>query len=95
MKWLTEHYKLVVTPRYIRTDKSTEIVACSSCDGRGIDYDDREERPYSFCETVKSCRKCLGSGKLEVLAKIPPPPEIDEKFLSDLQNYINNYGERE
>lgn len=89
MDWKTEHYKLVVTPRYIRLDHSRETVLCYNCNGTGRGSDDWEH--LGFGDKGYICDKCMGSGELELLRKIPPPPEVDKKFLEDLQNWINNY----
>lgn len=95
MQWKTEHYKLVVTPRYIRVDDSRESILCPRCGGAGYytnrDSDNWEHLGLGCGGTGYKCPKCMGSGKIEVLRQIPPPPELDKKFLEDLQNWINNY----
>ena len=85
MKWSDEHYRLVLTPRYVRIDKTKIFVDCWHCQGRGSILDQEDLYP-------KKCERCDG-GKIEQLKPIPSPPEIDKKFLQDLQDWINNYKE--
>jgi len=88
MEWSNEHWQLVVTPRYVRKDNQKVKVTCISCDGHGFDYD-----PDSMGSGDKGrpCIWCMGTGKREVLPEIPPPPEMDQKFLKDLKEWVENY----
>lgn len=85
MIWSNEYWKLVITPKWVRIDKNTEQVKCHRCNGSGwIDNGDGWD--------LLPCRRCQ-DGKIERPTQIPPPPEMDAKFLDDLKNWINNYGE--
>ena len=89
MQWKTEHYKLVVTPRYVRLNNYGEKIACHRCNGTGRGCENWEH--LGFGDKGYSCGRCMGNGEIEVLPNIPDPPEISKKFLEDLQNWINNY----
>ena len=87
MIWNNENWKLVVTPRWIRTNKETEQVKCFSCNGMGWEHWD-DDLP------LLPCRKCHSDGTITQPVPIPKPPEMDEKFLAALQEFVNNYEDK-
>ena len=87
MQLITDHYKLVVTSRYVRLDQLRKMIICPRCNGTGKGCDDWQH--LGFGDKGYTCDICMGSGEIEVSP--PPPPEISQKFLEDLQNWVNNY----
>jgi hypothetical protein len=88
MEFENEYWKLVITPRYVRKDSSKIKVDCVNCKGSGlIDNPDA----MGLMDHNMKCFYCWGDGKREVLPEIPPPPEIDHKFLEDLKEWFQNY----
>jgi hypothetical protein len=84
MIWSTYNWKLVVTPKWIRTNKETEQVKCFSCNGRGWEDWDEDIQPLP-------CRGCHGIGTITRPVLIDAPPEMDEKFLAALKEFIDSY----
>lgn len=89
MEFSNEYWKLVITPRYVRKDTSKFIADCFNCKGSGI-VDNPD--PTSLIHK-NMCFHCRGLCKIEVLPEIPHPPEIDHKFLEDLEKWFENYKE--
>lgn len=89
MEWSNEHWRLVVTPRYVRKDNQKIKIACVHCKGSGV-VDNPDA--MGLMDASMKCFYCWGDGKIEVLPEIPPPPEMDQKFVSDLREWIKNYG---
>ena len=86
MIWENEDWKFVITPRYIRKDKTMIEKLCVHCQGKG-EVDD------TFDWLPVKCKFCFGTGKQKRLKDIPQPPEINTNFLQDLKNWLDNYKE--
>ena len=83
-----EHWRLVITPRYVRKDNSKVKVDCFHCKGSGlVDNPDA----IGLMDINMKCFFCHGDGKREILPEIPPPPEMDKKFVEDLKEWFKNY----
>jgi hypothetical protein len=67
-------------------------VKCPHCDGRGL-TDDPDDNGGLWYMGMP-CTWCHGTGDREVLPQIPPPPEMDPKFLADLREWFINYGKQ-
>jgi hypothetical protein len=88
MIFSNEYWELVVIPQYVRKDSSKIKVDCVHCKGSGI-VDNPDA--MGLMDIHMKCFYCWGDGKREVLPEIPPPPEIDNKFLEDLKEWFENY----
>lgn len=82
--WKNENYQLIVNVSYRRTNRDTCKTECLTCDGKGVVPSDH------WVDEIK-CVRCAGSGKIDMPTRIPPPPEIDTKFLEELRGFINRY----
>jgi hypothetical protein len=89
MIFSNEFWKLVITPQYVRKDNTKMKVNCCQCNGSGLILD---PDAVSFLSAQKKCFYCWGDGTREVLPNIPPPPEMDQKFLADLREWFQNYN---
>lgn len=88
MEFENEHWRLVITPRYVRKDNTKIKVECPSCKGSGIITD---PDAIGLSSKQKKCFYCWGDGSREILPEIPPPPEMDKNFLEDLKTWYENY----
>jgi hypothetical protein len=88
MDFENEYWRLVITPRYVRKDNAKIKVDCVHCKGSGL-----VENPdgMGLMDHLMKCFFCYGDGKREVLPEIPPPPEMNKKFLEDLKEWFDNY----
>lgn len=90
MEFSNEHWRLIITPQYVRKDNQKIKVDCHSCNGQGFE-DETDPNYLGFLDRGKPCFFCHGTGKREVLPEIPPPPEMDQQFLDDLKKWFQNY----
>jgi hypothetical protein len=86
MIWENEHYKFVITPRWVRTSKEEYTEKpCHDCLGSGRTVKD----DYMFESEI--CSTCRGVGLLKKLVPIPKPPEMDKDFLEVLDRFVQEY----
>jgi hypothetical protein len=92
MEFSNEHWRLIITPRYVRKDNQKVKSKCVHCNGTGVNYETGEDdhRWHGIGSNGPICTWCI-RGEIEVLPNIPPPPEMDKKFVKDLKEWFNNY----
>lgn len=78
----------MMAPRWVRKDNQKIKVNCIHCNGTGYNH---EDDIGGIGSNPPKCNWCDSFGKREVLPEIPPPPEMDQKFLDDLKQWIQNY----
>jgi len=84
---------LVIRPQWVRKSQDKILVKCHRCQGSGTDRENLRGKLISsnFGADLYQCSHCQGKGNEEVLPKIPPPPEFEEKFLNDLREWVQSY----
>lgn len=89
-----EYWIMAMCPRWKRKKRETVRIKCPICDGKGYESENREDFLGFFNITQKKCKSCK-DGFQEVLKKIPPPPEFDQKFLQAFKEFWESYPSKE